>query len=33
MAFQCDNYTHYTLVGQKYNEELQVLLINLLMDS
>ena len=28
MAFQCDNYAHYTLVGQKYNEDVQVIQIN-----
>ena len=28
MAFQCDNYAHYTLVGKKYNEDVQVIQIN-----
>ena len=29
LAFQCDNYAHYTLVGQDYTEEVQIIQINL----
>ena len=29
LAFQCDNYAHYTLVGQDYTEEIQIIQINL----
>ena len=29
LAFQCDNYAHYTLVGQNYTEDIQIIQINL----
>ena len=29
LAFQCDNYAHYTLVGQNYTEDVQIIQINL----
>lgn len=28
MAFHCDNYAHYTLVGKEYTEDLQIIQIN-----
>lgn len=28
MAYQCDNYSHYTLVGEEYTEEMQIIQIN-----
>lgn len=28
MAFHCDNYAHYTLVGEEYTEDMQVIQIN-----
>ncbi len=27
-AYQCDNYSHYTLVGEKYTEDMQIIQIN-----
>ena len=29
LAFQCDNYAHYTLVGENYTEDVQIIQINL----
>ena len=29
LAFQCDNYAHYTLVGEDYTEDVQIIQINL----
>ena len=29
LAFQCDNYAHYTLVGKDYTEDVQIIQINL----
>ena len=29
LAFQCDNYAHYTLVGENYTEDVQIVQINL----